>query len=1090
MASMWRISANEQTIPRLHLWGTLLIVLALTLALGSYFLWAGSVEHRASLQRVADNMREQQHARLQAEMDSAVSYLEFTRQRTEAVLRERLREQVDTAMQVAQAIHDQESARRPASEVKRLIVEALRPVRFFDGRGYYFIDDMQGQFILLPTAPRLEGTTNLDNQDDTGHNIMRGLIDAGRLPEGQGYSRYRWYPPDDPKQMADKLAYVRHFAPFDWIIGTGDYTHHWEQLQKKEVVARLREMRFGQTGYIGLLDKDGTSLLSHTDVSLEGQRVADMPAAPSKALQGLLDTAAQGGGFVGYQWPDASLGKTVSKTALVHTVQPWGWVLVAAMQDNELQSALQQELASESQSDQRRWRELLVALVLALALGVAVSLAFGRWTRSLFLRYQQDTARKNQAVRDSEALLRAVFDNAAVGIAQLDTHGHFLQVNPYFAAFLRHDAQALVKDGLTFEHVTLPADLPASLAAVQRLLAGEVTHVTLEKRYLTADEEQVWGSLALHLVRDADGLPAYFIAALHDITDRKRAEAQLKLAAGVFTHAREGIMITEVDGTIVDVNAAFTDITGYSREEVVGQNPRILSSHLHTPQEFHNMWSTLISTGQWYGEVWNRRKNGEVFAEMQTISAVRDEAGVTQNYVALFSDITALKEHQRQLEHIAHFDVLTGLPNRVLLADRLQQAMYQCQRRRVSLAVVYLDLDGFKAVNDAHGHDAGDELLRVLSQRMKDALRGSDTLARVGGDEFVAVLVDLADGADSEPLLGRLLLAASSPVEVSGINGKVVLQVSASAGVTVYPDDNTDADLLMRHADQAMYAAKQAGKNRYHLFDLAQDAAIQIQRETLEHIHAALLGQEFVLYYQPKINMRTGQVTGAEALIRWQHPERGLLAPSAFLPVIESDSLSIEMGEWVVRTALDQMKAWHQQGLDLPVSVNIGAHQLQQSGFTDRLSQLLAEHPGVDPRTLQLEVLETSALEDMAHVSRVMRDCHSLGVSFALDDFGTGYSSLTYLKRLPAETLKIDQSFVRDMLDDASDMAIVSGVIGLAKAFGREVIAEGVESAAHGRQLLAMGCELAQGYGIARPMPAADVPGWVVRWSAEATWTA
>ncbi len=1090
MASMWRISANEQTIPRLHLWGTLLIVLALTLALGSYFLWAGSVEHRESLQRVADNMREQQHARLQAEMDSAVGYLEFNRQRTEAVLRERLREQVDTAMQVAQAIHDQEIARRPASEVKRLIVEALRPVRFFDGRGYYFIDDMQGQFILLPTSPRLEGTTNLDNQDDTGHNIMRGLIAAGRLPEGQGYSRYRWYPPDNPQQMADKLAYVRHFAPFDWIIGTGDYTHHWEQLQKSVVVARLRELRFGQTGYIGLLDRDGTSLLSHSDVSLEGKRVEQMPAAQAKALQRLVDKAAQGGGYVDYNWPDASLGMTVPKAALVHTVQPWGWVLIATMQDNELQSALQHELALEGRDDQRRWRELLVALVLALALGAAVSLAFGRWTRFLFLRYQHNTARNHQVIRDSEALLRAVFDNAAVGIAQLDTHGRFLKVNPYLARFLEQDAQAMVAQGATFMQFTPAGDLPASQAAVRRLLEGEVSHVTLDKRYVTARGDQVWGSVALHLVRDARGQPAYFIAAVHDITANKQAEAQLKLAAGVFIHAREGIMITEVDGTIVDVNAAFTEITGYTREEAVGQNPRILSSHLHTPQEFQSMWSTLISTGQWYGEVWNRRKNGEVFAEMQTISAVRDEAGVTQNYVALFSDITAIKEHQRQLEHIAHFDVLTGLPNRVLLADRLQQAMYQCQRRRVSLAVVYLDLDGFKAVNDAHGHDAGDELLRVLSQRMKDALRGSDTLARVGGDEFVAVLVDLGNAADSEPLLVRLLQAASSPAEVTGTTGAVVLQVSASAGVTLYPDDNTDADLLMRHADQAMYAAKQAGKNRYHLFDLAQDAAIQIQRETIDHIHTALLRQEFVLFYQPKINMRTGQVTGAEALIRWQHPERGLLAPSAFLPVIESDSLSIEMGEWVVRTALDQMKAWHQQGLDLPVSVNIGAHQLQQAGFTERLSQLLAEHPGVDPRTLQLEVLETSALEDMVHVSRVMRDCHSLGVSFALDDFGTGYSSLTYLKRLPAETLKIDQSFVRDMLDDTSDMAIVSGVIGLAKAFGREVIAEGVESAAHGRELLTMGCELAQGYGIARPMPAADVPGWVVRWSAEATWTA
>ena len=571
-----------------------------------------------------------------------------------------------------------------------------------------------------------------------------------------------------------------------------------------------------------------------------------------------------------------------------------------------------------------------------------------------------------------------------------------------------------------------------------------------------------------------------------EIREREKSEAKMQLAASVFTHAREGIMITDAGGVIVDVNDTFTSITGFSREEALGQNPRILNSGRQPPEYYEAMWHTLTHVGHWTGEVWNRRKNGEVYAELLTMSAVRDARGKTKNYVALFTDITQIKEHQQRLEHIAHFDALTNLPNRVLLADRLQQAMAQSQRRECALAVAYLDLDGFKSVNDSHGHSVGDELLIVLAQRMKSALRDGDTLARIGGDEFVAVLGDLNRMQDCEPVLGRLLLAAASAVTVGGVE----LQVSASMGVTVYPQDGVDADLLMRHADQAMYLAKQAGKNCYHLFDIAQDAAVQTQRESLEHIRAALDAREFVLYYQPKVNMKTGLVIGAEALIRWQHPERGLLSPAEFLPIIEDNAISVELGEWVIDSALTQMSQWHRAGTLVNVSVNVGARQLQQEHFVARLQKLLASHADIHPHCLELEILETSALEDMAKVSDVMHACRLLGVTFALDDFGTGYSSLTYLKRLPAELLKIDQSFVRDMIDDPEDMAIVKGVVGLASAFHRSVIAEGVETHAHGELLLSLGCEMAQGYGIARPMAATALPDWVNRWHHKAIWTA
>jgi diguanylate cyclase (GGDEF)-like protein/PAS domain S-box-containing protein len=566
--------------------------------------------------------------------------------------------------------------------------------------------------------------------------------------------------------------------------------------------------------------------------------------------------------------------------------------------------------------------------------------------------------------------------------------------------------------------------------------------------------------------------------------EKEKAEEKLTRAASVFTHANEGIMITDATATIIEVNETFSRITGYSSEDVLGENPKMLQSGRHSAEFYAEMWTTIKAHGHWHGEIWNRRKNGEIYPEMLTISAVIDRAGLVQYYVSLSTDITPMKAYQGQLERIAHYDSLTNLPNRVLLADRLGQAMVQCQRRHQSVAVAFMDLDGFKAVNDNYGHNVGDELLIAVSQRMKEALREGDTLARIGGDEFISVMVDLEKAEDSKPVLKRLLKAAASPVSVNN----VVMQVSASIGVTLYPQDGVDAEQLMRHADQAMYIAKQAGKNRYHLFDTAQDNAINTQRESLVNVRLALDRSEFVLHYQPKVNMHTGRVKGVEALIRWQHPVSGLIPPLEFLPAIEGQPVSLKLGEWVIKTALSQISQWRNMGLNLPISVNISAYQLQQVNFSTRLAALLAAHPEVDPNYLELEILETSALHDISQVSATMNACHELGVCFALDDFGTGYSSLTYLKRLPAYLIKIDQSFVQNMLDDADDLAIVKGVVGLAKAFQRDVIAEGVESVAHGIALLKLGCELAQGYGIARPMPASEIPKWVDHYKVDASW--
>jgi len=701
----------------------------------------------------------------------------------------------------------------------------------------------------------------------------------------------------------------------------------------------------------------------------------------------------------------------------------------------------------------------------------------------IIMFYEDVTERRqvDAALRESKELLQLFIAHAPASLAMFDKEMHYLVASRRWLEDYSLDEREIAGRC----HYEIDPDIPERWKeAHRRGLAGETLRGD-QDRFERADGTVQWIRWAVIPWRAADGSVGGIILFAEDVTHQKETEQQLRLAASVFANAREGIMITDPAGTILEVNDMFTRITGYSREEALGKNPSMMKSGLQSDEFYANMWRAILEKGQWSGEVWNRKKNGEIIAETLTINAVRDGAGNLLQYVSLFSDVTELKEHERQLEHVTYYDVLTSLPNRALLADRLRQAMTLPSLKEKLLAVAYLDLDGFKSINDGHGHSAGDRLLTSLAFNMKCALRKGDTLARLGGDEFVAVLLDL-DGAEaSVPVLNRLLEAAAEQVQV----GELALSVTASIGVAFYPrKDEVDADSLLRQADQAMYQAKLAGGNRYHIFDPDHDLVVRGRHENLEHIRQALAAREFVLYYQPKVNMRTGKVVGAEALIRWQHPERGLLPPGMFLPVIEEHPLAIEVGEWVIDTALAQIETWRDAGLEIPVSVNVGALQLQQADFVDRLSNLLAAHPRVRPLDLELEVLETSALQDVTQTSQVLNACQGIGVSFAIDDFGTGYSSLTYLKRLPASILKIDQSFVSDMLEDPENLNILEGILGLGSAFHRQVIAEGVETVEHGLMLLRLGCELAQGYGIARPMPAHDLPGWVSAWRPDPRW--
>lgn len=632
-----------------------------------------------------------------------------------------------------------------------------------------------------------------------------------------------------------------------------------------------------------------------------------------------------------------------------------------------------------------------------------------------------------------------------------------------------------------FEHIHYE-DRDAVGKAWQEALEGDSYDV---RHRITVNGQVHWVRERAEFERNAEGVAFHAFGTCQLITRQVQAEQKLQLFASVFTSAHEGIIITDLNARIIETNAAFSKITGYTREEVLGKTPGHFSSGRHGREFYEAMWEKLKTEHYWSGEIWNRRKSGDVYPELLAISTVLDANGEPCNYIGLFTDISVQKEQQRLLEYNAYYDGLTGLPNRVLLTDRLQLEMSKCVRDDKKLAIVFIDLDGFKEVNDDYGHEAGDHVLITIAERITNCLRAHETVARLGGDEFVAVISGLIAEQESLPVINRILTSIAMPIPY----GDFSLSVSASIGATFFPQAvDYDGEQLLRQADQAMYHAKQAGRNRFQIFDEAYDRDLRLHNENLERAKIALTSGEFELYYQPKVNMATGEIIGLEALARWNHPERGLLPPGAFLPDIQDTVLEIPFGEWVIDQALTDCGRLRLHDLALTISVNISARHLEKSDFVEHMRARLGNCSCKQRCQLELEILETSALDDLDRVFEIIRECAEFGVSFSLDDFGTGYSSLTYLRKLPVQTLKIDQSFVRGITDRPEDVILLKGIMDLARGLDRKVIAEGVETLEHGRILLEIGCLHGQGYAIARPMPFEALMQWVKTWHPDPSW--
>lgn len=685
-----------------------------------------------------------------------------------------------------------------------------------------------------------------------------------------------------------------------------------------------------------------------------------------------------------------------------------------------------------------------------------------------------DIRNSQKLVEASERSLKYAMEAIGEGLWDWDISAAQVSHNKQWCKTLGFDETKIQHPLEDFAALVYVDDKEKVNNALQEALQGKDEYSS-QHRMIRKDGQIIWVLDRGKVVeRDSEGQALRMVGSFSDITERKKVE-ELHLTASVFTHSHDGIMICDANQVILDVNPAFTEITGYSREEVLGQKPALMKSGIHDEGFYQSMWKKLSKHDFWRGEVWNRNKQHELYAAETTISAVKSASGQLINYISVFSDISLLKEQQKRLEMLAHYDALTQLPNRVLLADRIVKAQIQADHNQTLLAVCYLDLDGFKPVNDQFGHNTGDELLVEVARRLEDTIRSEDTAARLGGDEFVLLLNNIETLEECRQAAERILTALACPIPINNHEVKI----GASMGVVLYPNVSADADTLLRHADQAMYQAKLSGRSRFHLYDSRHDEHVQAQHEIIEEIQQAFLAGEFQLFYQPKVNIREGKEVGFEALIRWHHPKRGLITPGEFLPVLEGHDLAVEVDLWVLEEVMRQLLKWERMGIHQQVSINLTGDTLLSHSFIHDVQQLMSEYPLLSASSIEFEVLETAALEDMHQTSHIFKQCQALGFSIALDDFGTGYSSLTYFRRLPTDTLKIDRSFICNMLDDKEDLAIVKSVIGLTKAFERKVVAEGVESTKIAIALLDIGCDIVQGYGIALPMPAEQIPRWL-----------
>lgn len=944
---------NARKFIRYQTWGLTLIVTFMAVLIICLYLWRAHSDAGRQFAAIEAEIVEKRKAMLRKEMDSAVLDLQFTYSQAEGLLRKEAKSRVDQAWLIADSLYRSEARQQGTEAAATLIRETLRNQRFFNGRGYYFIDDMEGRCILLPTAPYLEGSSLFDNRDDKGHYIMRGLIEAVDNDRQAGYSRYRWYVADT-HGMRDKIAYVRRFEPMNWIIGTGDYIFRFEDDLKQEALQRLAQHRFGESGYFAVLSEEGEFLSSPGYPEIEGKHYSDIAQPYSDVGRRIVSSASLEGNFIEYDWRRPGEVRSEHKFSLIRRVPEYGWVLVAGVYQSTLTGIIEQQRDIARVFLQEKLLNMVPALGLMFGVGLVLSLGLSRWLNRLFNLYQNDIETQKMALRENAM--------------------------------------------------------------------------------------------------------------------------ELSIAAKVFDTASEGMAITDRNGRILAVNHALTRITGYPLHEVKGREPSIFFRFDERESVAAQGYPDLHRYGKWEGDIYGCRRDGRRFPAWLSMTAIYSDDGELVNQIAVLTDITERKLHEEQLRYLAEYDPLTELPNRRLLSDRAGQALATCARQNRALGLMFIDLDRFKNINDSLGHEAGDVLLRIIGDRLSKAARDSDTVSRVGGDEFVVLLPDCGVAENLAMLAERFNDLIKQPVHVSGRD----LTISSSIGIAVFPDDGGDFMHLSRNADAALYHAKECGRDGYRFYtaDMNERAKRRLGMENaLRH---ALPQGEFEVYFQPQWSLQHHELTGCEALLRWKSPDFGPVSPDQFIPLAEETGLIVPIGAWVMEEACRQTKEWNERfGLELNIAVNLSAVQ-----FSDQLIgsiEQVLQQTGLKSESLVLELTESALMQDPASAVQRLTRMRELGIRIALDDFGTGYASLAYLKGFPLDKLKIDKVFTDGVPGQKHDEAIVKTIIDLAGYLGLQTVAEGIETEAQRAFMVEAGCGIGQGYLYSRPVPANELETALLR---------
>ncbi len=710
----------------------------------------------------------------------------------------------------------------------------------------------------------------------------------------------------------------------------------------------------------------------------------------------------------------------------------------------------------------------------------AVLFVLGLWLILLRYRYNSEVLylESLQNVIESEKKFRNIFHNHNAVMLLIDQeNGDIVDANSSAVNFYGYS-----HDQLTSMRIQDINVLSEKEIAYEMRKAARMNQNYFVFRHKLSDGSKRYVEVHSTPIQAEDKHMLFSI--IHDITDRIENEQKLKLDAKVFEHSQEGVLVTDAYNRIITVNKAFTDITGYRQEDVEGDNPGILQSGRHDKQYYLDMYQAIEDKGYWKGEIWNRKKDGTIYPQLLSISKVEDDKGVLTHYVAVFSDITRLKQSEARMEHLAHYDALTNLPNRLLLKSRIEHAVERTKRHpEEKVALLFLDLDHFKVVNDSLGHMQGDELLRQVALRLKKCLRQDDTIARMGGDEFVVLLEGVTQVNDLSAIAQNIIEEVKSPYllhDMQHQSDSHEAVIGTSIGIAVYPDDSEDIEKLFTYADSAMYKAKQNGRNTYAFYTEAITEQADKRFKLSSQLSKAIGYGELELFYQPQIDMRSMEISGAEALIRWNHPQEGLLGPYAFIEIAEETGFIHEISKWVIKQGCSQLRQWQDQGLNLNLALNISPRDFRYDDFFEQV-KVNIEASGIDPQNLELELTENGLMETSVTVSELLAQLKSLGISLAVDDFGTGHSSIAYLKHFPVDKLKIDRSFIMDIDQDDTDKVITETIIDMARNFNLKVVAEGVETVSQQDLLRTLNCDIAQGYLYSKPLPLKEFEALLVR---------